>query len=150
MLLDRQEAQRVCLERREGLLNFEAQPIESGMLGCPWRILICSVVRFNAVQDTARSSIANILDRWPCPERLAKAKGDKVYEFTMPLNMGFRRARRIIKLSRAWLGDEWDTVLDLPAISKLALTSLERYYLPAASSGDGGGHSADDFLRRCR
>lgn len=117
--------------------DFNCEPLEDGMQGCPWRILVCCILRnysngqvnSKVSSEELKSSAAEILNRWDSPERLAEAKHFEVSMATAKLWQGYRKARAIQDMSRRWITDNWDTILDLPGINLLGIDAIRRLVL---------------------
>ena len=109
------------------VLDFDAMPLESGMGGDPWRIALAVIIRRYARLTDATAGLREILEKWPTPALLAKAREYDVTAILVGISLCGRRARTIIALSQMWIGDDWDTIMDLPGGGKQVCEAIEEW-----------------------
>lgn len=144
MELTRSEAKQATKEAQLRSPNYCVEPLEAGMGGCPWRILVASILGNDSGarlghrwQPRLANTLAEVLTRWGTPEELAGAKPYEVAMVVCTLPIGHRRARAITLLSKQWVGEEWDTIVDLRSVNLTGLNAVRRHVVlsrPAAPS----------------
>lgn len=113
--------------RRFSPCSWNMRPLESGAGGCPWRTVLAVILRCNASQQVAGRVLGALLWKWPDPGSLAAAPRHEVRAVCELLVWGGRKARTVQAFSKAWVGKDWDTLLDLPGVGQTAAAAVERY-----------------------
>ncbi len=124
MMLARATAVMAQLTAQNTPLVWDRNPLEAGLGGCPWRVCISAIIRFNSSEAQARLTLRALLGWWPTPDKLAPVPLHAIATAVAGHNLPYRRARMVRAFSRAWVAGDWQTVLDLPGINQLALAML--------------------------
>lgn len=110
-------------------IDWSAVPIEAGVHGCPFKLLVCSIIRYPIDRQRQQSLRAcrDILEVWPSADRLAGADHTDLVALLDDLTHKSRRARILVKMATVFLSDEWTTLYDLPGFGTLAETYMRKY-----------------------
>lgn len=96
------------LERRHHATRYDADILQVGMYGDPWRVVLASLLLQQTTRRQAQKGLANLLDTFPDPERLGKAHIDDVAQCVHPCGLQRRRAPAIIDFSQELVAGEID------------------------------------------
>lgn len=137
MELTRQQAHKICLTQGTVPINWNKVPIEAGMAGCPWRIMVTLLVARNlsnaprtvASDKSSKVALKELFRQWPQPWNLSRADRFKLTEVmeAEEIRSAATRARMLLKFTYAWLGEDWDTIIDLPYMGADSMEALEKY-----------------------
>lgn len=130
MELTRADAWQAVQAAQAKPLDYTASPLEAGMGGCPWRILLASLLGNGLgprYKGQVRATLQELLSRWAAPSDLVEAKHYELAMVTCKLPMGHRKARSVYKLARQWVLTDWDTVVDLSCLNLTALAAVKEF-----------------------
>ena len=128
--LDTQRLYRSDLRYDE--LDYWLDPFESGMKGCPWRIMASAILSIHASVEDARHKMKIVMELWPTPELLGSVRPERVAGQLFPMTRHGRRARALVGMSKVWVSDDWETIIDLPGVcmrvARVTMCEMERYH----------------------
>ncbi|EPQ56775.1 DNA glycosylase [Gloeophyllum trabeum ATCC 11539] len=107
--------------------------IQEHLSGDPWTLLIATTFLNKTAGKYAIPIFWEVLKKWPTPEALSAANESELVELITPLGLQRQRAKRIIKLSNAYLKDP-----PLPGV-------LHRSKVAGASTAACSGASEDSW-----
>lgn len=93
---------------------------------CPWRIIVGCIIKYRAAKEQAALAKSRILYALGTPEGIVKVNPAYLVQELQGVHGASRKARMLVKFSKAYLSDDWDTILDLPGVGKAALQEVER------------------------
>lgn len=127
VLLTREGAYLLTAKYRYAYCDWSRDPIYSGCGRCPWRLIISDLVSNLASSRVARKLIPALFEKWPDAKSLRYSLRGELALLLLPIARGHERARKILRFNRAWLKDDWKTVLDLPYIKKYVVDAIQVY-----------------------
>lgn len=102
--------------------------IQEELRNRPWHMLIaCMMLNLTNIKQV-RPIIWSFFDHYPDPATASEADPAEMANMLRPLGLYNRRAKMIIRFSRAFQ-DEWDDVLKLPGIGKYAADSYKIFVM---------------------
>lgn len=90
------------LQQRDGEPDYSAVPLQAGLGGDPWRVLVASVLLNRAARRQAETSLRAILSVWPARVDVAEADFDVLTALCRPCGLQQRRAKTIRRAARDW------------------------------------------------
>lgn len=137
--LSRRVLQAMHAERAGREWTASLLPVQLGMAGDPWRVLVACTLLNKVRIATARPAIKVLADRSP----VDVAEADPVWLIGMlfPLGLAVRRASTLISLARTFPSRSWATAAELPGVGPYALDALRIFCL-----GDLRGRPTDRIL----
>lgn len=96
--------------------RYDGRLLQEGLGGCPWRIIVASVLLCRARRAQAEPALRELFRRWPNPASLCRADADEVAEVVRPCGLHRNRARTLMRMSTLWFSDAWSDVRDLPGV----------------------------------
>ena len=84
------------------MIDWQAKPIEAGQGGDPWRIAVCSLVRYKSSTKAARLILPGLLGAWPLPVDILRAPLPEIAERLRGLEGYHRKARMLKNLAKQW------------------------------------------------
>jgi A/G-specific adenine glycosylase len=120
-------------------LDFDAQPIQSGLGGCPWRVCVASILLNRTRRTVMQPVFMRLLEVWPNPCALAQADRGLVARLLRPLGFQHTRATRLIRFSHEFLDSDWEDLRDLPGVGPYVADAvgLVCFGCTELESGDG-------------
>ena len=90
-----------------------------------WKILVSCMM----LNCTSRKQVEKVLptffNKWPTADRLVSAETSDILEVISSLGFKNRRAQALLKMSDAYLNDEWKDPRELPGIGEYAARAWE-------------------------
>ncbi|KAH9953638.1 DNA glycosylase [Russula dissimulans] len=131
----------ISLDRYERLLNAKPILIQECVADDPWKLLVAVMLLNKTAGRVAVPIFWTLIERWPTPESLAKADLIELENCIRCLGLQSTRAKRLIALSAAYLGqhdkperpkskcrrDPSTTISHLPGSGPYALDSYRIY-----------------------
>lgn len=122
--LRRDRLQRLFTERTRFAPDLDLAPVQSGLRGEPWRILVaCAMLNQTSIR-AARPVLKQVLAVWPTPAHAALAPLPKLRSIITPCGLQTVRAKRLIEMSMRFMTKGWDWARDLPGVGRYALDAL--------------------------
>lgn len=127
MPIKRDEARR--LSSRAAEPRFDADEVEAGMGGCPWRIAVCGILRHTAAEGARRRAVEAVLRQYPTPELLVAVKPDLLLQelHGVGVRLPSRASRLLQTMSYQWTTDDWETMYDLSGVGHDTADALIRF-----------------------
>jgi len=124
----REEFLRLHAQRRKVPPDFGTAPIQLGMRGDPWRVVVCCTCLTRTGAGSARPAIAAMLTKWPDTLAWAQLKGQDVRPHFETLGLTFR-AYQLPVLAQEVLFGRWADARDLPGVGPYHLDALRIFCL---------------------
>lgn len=97
-------------------LDYNADPLQTGMGKCPWRVAIASMLCQRTKRIHAQPVLERILTQWPTHMYLAAASQADVASELQSLGLHNYRARNICRFSTEVFDGAWSDFRDLPGV----------------------------------
>ncbi len=111
-------------ERGQLAYSCDRVPVQIGLAGDPWKVLVASQLLNKTPIHQARPVLRALLAVWPTPEQLARAVDHVLHSLLHPLGFGDRRPMLLAEMSRRWCLGDWDEVWELPGVGQYAEDSV--------------------------
>jgi methyl-CpG-binding domain protein 4 len=127
--LERQQLRLMHAGRHKLRPDLGTSPIQLGLRGDPWKILVACALLNRTQGVQARPVLAEVLERWPTPTQLAKADPQELEGALATLGLQRRRSALLIRMAQVWLSQDWQRAADLPHVGKYAEDALRIFAL---------------------
>lgn len=91
-------------------------PIQVGLGGSPWRVLVASSLLCRARREQIAPVLGHILKRWPTWAELGRADGAELEGAVRPCGLHRQRARQLQRMAVQYQSECWEEVKDLPGV----------------------------------
>lgn len=122
--------------------TFDSWPIQLGLNGDPWRVIVACRMLNRTTGDQVRPVLRMLLERWPTALDLAFSPVHEVEDIVRPLGLYRARSQDMVYASYAFLFDEWSHPTQLPGVGRYCYDALRIFCL-----GDETVEPEDKVLR---
>lgn len=91
-------------------------PLQLGMSGDPWRVMVASMLLQRAKRIQARPVLRELLRRWSSPAELTRADTSELESVLRPCGLHRQRARQMQRAASIFISEGWEEVKDLPGV----------------------------------
>ena len=110
-------------------VRFDLEPIQLGMGGSPWRVIVASQLFQRARNGRIERVLEELLKTYPEAAWLARADMDRLVAILKPCGLHLSRARQLVRMSSAYTSDVWSDLRDLAGVGPYVLECVAKYCL---------------------
>jgi endonuclease III len=147
--LPREELLRLSQERIGVAAEYDKWPVQIGMQGDPWRVLVASVMLNRTSHKRVRITLKDLFASWPTFVELAGAEPRVLEALIEPCGLHERRAKTLTTLAKQWPTREWNDARELKGVGVYIADALGLFCFGDLhlESNDHALHRYVDFLR---
>lgn len=96
--------------------RYDLAPLQLGMNGEPWRVIVVSTLLNRTSNVTVRQVLPEVFNTWPDPTVMASANPHDLEHVIEACGLHRGKSRSLVKMSAAWYGEAWGDARDLAGV----------------------------------